>query len=221
MRHVIALDGPSGAGKSTVARKLASLMGFDYLDTGALYRGVALGLRHKGVEPDAADGALREAINNITVTFREGRVYLDGEDVSVDIRTPQMGHYSSVYSALGPVREALLPIQREAAQHNDLVAEGRDMTTVVFPQAWRKLYLDASVESRAMRRYLQLRGGGDMSVTMQIATSDVVERDRRDSSRDLAPLRRADDAHYIDSSNMTLQQTIDAALDFIRKGGHK
>ena len=214
MRRVIAIDGPSGAGKSSVAKRVAAEMGFDYLDTGALYRAVALALRRKGIEPEVSDVEIVHSLAGVSVAFRNGAVLLDGEDVSTAIRTPEMGHYSSVFSARGPVREFLMPVQREAALHHDLVAEGRDMTTVVFPNAWRKIYLDATTESRAMRRFLQLKGTSDVS--LEVATADVVERDQRDSSRDIAPLRRAPDAHYIDSSAYTLDQTVEAAMSIIR-----
>jgi len=213
---VIAIDGPSGAGKSTVAKMLAEMLGMDYLDTGALYRAVALGLVERGVSPEDPDEKISRALDKIEVSFLEGRVYLDGRDVSVEIRTPEAGHYSSVFSARRPVREFLLPAQREAARNRGLVAEGRDMTTVVFPGAWRKFYLDASVEARSKRRYLQLRKNG-VPATIEDARRDVVERDERDSSRDLAPLRVADDAFYIDSSEMSLEEVMRAVMDAIKR----
>lgn len=216
MKRVIAIDGPSGAGKSSVARRIAKEMGFDYLDTGALYRAVAVALTRKNISPEAQDDEIKSALDGIVVLFRDGKIFLDGEDVSALIRTPEMGHYSSVFSARRPVRDALLPIQREAALHGDLVAEGRDMTTVVFPDAWRKFYLDATVEARALRRYLQLKAAGNEAITMDNATSDVAERDKRDSSRDIAPLRRADDAHFIDSSFLSLNDTVGSMLEIIR-----
>ncbi|MGD2080791.1 MAG: (d)CMP kinase [Nitrospirota bacterium] len=211
MGKVIAIDGPSGAGKSTVARMLAEMMGMDYLDTGALYRAVALGLNSLGTSPDDPEHEISERLKNLEVRFRDGRVFLNGRDVSSEIRTTEAGHLSSVFSARKPVRDYLLPVQRRAAQEADLVAEGRDMTTVVFPEAWRKFYLDASVEARAQRRYLQLRQNGVLA-TMEDAEKDVVERDERDSSRDLAPLRVADDAVYIDTSNMTLEEVMKVVL---------
>lgn len=219
MKRVIAIDGPSGAGKSSVAKRIAREMGFDYLDTGALYRAVAVALTRNKISTEAPDEEIKSALKGIAVLFKDGKVFLDCEDVSTLIRTPEMGHYSSVYSARGPVRDSLLPLQREAAMHGDLVAEGRDMTTVVFPDAWRKFYLDATVEARALRRYLQLKAVGNETLTMDNATSDVAERDKRDSSRDIAPLRRADDAHYIDSSFLSLDQTVDAMLKIIRAEG--
>ena len=229
MGKVIAIDGPSGAGKSTVAKELAKKLGFSYLDTGALYRAVALALREKGIEPDDSDDKILEALRGIALTFNDGRVYLkentehrtqdtesfDGRDVSEEIRSPEIGHYSSVFSARKVVRDFLLNIQRDAAMSSDLVAEGRDMTTVVFPDAWKKFYLDASLNERAKRRYLQMRENGT-EITESVAEKDVVERDARDSSRDIAPLKKADDAVLIDSSVMTVSEVLENILKIIR-----
>ena len=138
MKRVIAIDGPSGAGKSTVARILAERLGFQYLDTGALYRAVALFLRRKGLDDGITDEQIREALHDLFIDFPDGRTLINGEDVSDEIRTPEIGHYSSVFSARRPVREFLLDIQRGYPRRHDTVVEGRDMGTVVFPTAWRK-----------------------------------------------------------------------------------
>jgi cytidylate kinase len=224
MGKVIAIDGPSGAGKGTIAKLLAKKLGFSYLDTGAFYRAVALALREKGIEPDASDAEISEALKGISVTFKDGKVFLHdnsalfyGRDVSEEIRSTEMGHYSSVFSARKVVRDFLLDIQRSASLHSDLVAEGRDMTTVVFPDAWKKFYLDASVEERAKRRYLQLKKMG-INITESEAKKDVVERDLRDSGRDIAPLRKADDAVIIDSSSMTINKVLENILKIVRIG---
>ncbi len=215
MRTVIAIDGPSGAGKSRVPMLLAGMLGFRYLDTGALYRAVALGLRRKGISPEDGDEKIKAALTGLEVVFDKSRVFLNEEDVSVEIRTPEAGHYSSVFSARRPVREFLLPQERSIAQEEDLVAEGRDMTTVVFPEAWKKFYMDASLPVRAKRRYEQLKKNG-VSVTIERATEDVMERDRRDSSRDMAPLRVAGDAVYIDSSEMSIEEVVKTMLEAIK-----
>ncbi|MBI4824522.1 MAG: (d)CMP kinase [Nitrospirae bacterium] len=215
MGKVIAIDGPSGAGKSTVAKLISQMLGFRYLDTGALYRAVALGLRKMGVSPDDKDEKIIETLRGILVSFSDGKVLLNGEDVSQEIRTPDAGHYSSLFSQRKPVRDFLLPIQRAEAQNSDLVAEGRDMTTVVFPDAWRKFYIDASSAERAKRRCLQLQENG-IPVTMEIALEDVLERDKRDSSRDIAPLRRSEDAVYIDTSTLPLEEVIKKILEDLK-----
>lgn len=216
MGRIIAIDGPSGAGKSTIAKMLAEILGFRYLDTGALYRAVALGLMRMGVEPEAADGRLAEALGKISVRASGSDVFLGGEDVSAEIRDPEVGHFSSVFSARRPVREFLLPVQEKAAAEADLVAEGRDMTTVMFPGAWKKFYLDADVESRARRRYLQLKQNG-VNITLERARDEVLDRDARDSSREFSPLRVAEDAFFIDTSEMSIEDVMRTVIDRVRK----
>lgn len=215
MGKVIAIDGPSGAGKGTIAKLLAGKLGFSYLDTGALYRAVALALREKGINPEDSDEKLKNALSVTDVSFKNGKVSLNGKDVSEEIRTTEMGHYSSVFSARKVVRDFLLDIQRSASLNADLVAEGRDMTTVVFPGAWKKFYLDASVEERAKRRYLQLKEKG-INITESEAKKDVVERDVRDSGRDIAPLRKAEDAVLIDSSSITIDKVLENIMKVVR-----
>ncbi|MCC6346119.1 MAG: (d)CMP kinase [Nitrospirales bacterium] len=216
MGRVIAIDGPSGAGKSTVSRRVAERLGFSFLDTGALYRAVALHLHRQGLTGDSPEEALRDSIEGTMVAFRTGSVFLNGEDVSEAIRTPEAGHYASVFSARKAVRDFLFQVQRDAALHGDIVAEGRDMTTVVFPDAWRKLYLDASEEGRARRRYRQLKEKG-IEISMEEALRDVRERDIRDSRRDIAPLRRAEDALYIDTTDMDLDEVISCILSSLER----
>jgi len=229
MGKVIAIDGPSGAGKSTVSRLIAEKLGFQFLDTGALYRAVALHLRRKGLDADNTDEEIRDALKGVSVFFKDGRVFLkdnsrlktqnselfSGEDVSEEIRTTEAGHYASVFSAKKAVRDFLLQIQRDAAIENDIVAEGRDMTTVVFPNAWKKFYLDASEEGRAKRRYQQLKDKG-IDIAMEAALKDVRERDIRDSSREIAPLKRADDAIYIDTTDLSLDEVLERVLQSLK-----
>lgn len=211
MKRIITIDGPSGAGKSSVAKEIARRLGFEYLDTGALYRAVALYLRKKGFDENIPDQELKKQLKDTKIVFEAGRVYLNGVDVSDQIRTPEIGHYSSVFSARPVVREFLLGLQREFPRRYDTVAEGRDMGTVVFPEADCKFFLDATVQERAKRRYLQLKAMGK-EITEEDALRDVEERDRRDSSRSVAPLRKADDAIYIDTTRMNLEETINLIL---------
>ncbi len=211
MKKVIAIDGPSGSGKSTISKRLAEKLGFQFLDTGALYRAIALHLRSANLTPESSDAEISCALEGVTVFFKNGRVLLNGRDVSDAIRTTEAGHYASVFSARRTVRDFLLQVQRDAALYDDIVGEGRDMTTVVFPRAWRKFYLDASVEGRARRRYLQLKEKGT-PVTKEEALKDVSERDMRDSQRDIAPLKRAEDAIYIDTTSMGLDEVAAAIL---------
>ncbi len=218
MKKVIAIDGPSGAGKSTLAKLLAAELGYTYLDTGALYRAVALNLIRMGVNESATDKELLPALKKTKVEFKKGLIMLNGEDVSHEIRSPEAGHYASVFSAKIPVREHLMNIQRNAALHSDLVAEGRDMTTVVFPSAYRKFYLDASVEERSRRRTLELISRG-FEVNKDRIHLDIMERDARDSGRDIAPLKKAADAHIIDSTGLSIDDVFRKILDIIIKDG--
>ncbi len=215
MGKVVAIDGPSGAGKSTVAKMLAGRLGFLYLDTGALYRAVALHFLHNGIRPEDDDRALAAALQSVDVRFRDGRVFLNGIDVSGEIRTTEVGHFSSVFSARKTVRAFLLEVQRRASSDNDLVAEGRDTATVVFPEACKKFYMEASVVERARRRYAQLKEQG-MDVTEEGAERDVVERDRRDSEREIAPLMKSGDAIIIDTTNRTIEQVLEEILAIVR-----
>jgi cytidylate kinase len=211
LARVIAIDGPSGSGKSSVSRLVAGRLGFQYLDTGALYRALALYLTRKGKTPEDSDDVISGTIRDVEIKLAGECVILNGEDVSDAIRTPESGHYASVFSAKKSVRKHLFRIQRDAGRDHDVVAEGRDMTTVVFPDAGVKIYLDASEEGRAERRYLQLKEKG-MPITMDEAIRDVKDRDFRDSNREIAPLKRADDAFYIDSTNIALEDVVDAIV---------
>lgn len=215
MKKVIAIDGPSGAGKSTIAKLIAKELGFDYLDTGALYRAVAFALRNNSIEPEDSDHRLRDALLRTNITYTSGKVFLHGRDVSEDIRSKEIDHYSSVFSAKKIVRDFLFDIQRNAASTSDIVVEGRDTTTVLFPNAWKKIYLDASLEERAKRRYLQFKEKG-MYISIEEAKEDVMRRDKRDANRDIAPLKRADGALAIDSSNLSVEQVKEKILEFIR-----
>jgi cytidylate kinase len=215
LKKVIAIDGPSGAGKSTIAKLIAKELGFDYLDTGALYRAVAFALRNNSIEPEDSDHRLRDALLRTNITYTSGKVFLHGRDVSEDIRSKEIDHYSSVFSAKKIVRDFLFDIQRNAASTSDIVVEGRDTTTVLFPNAWKKIYLDASLEERAKRRYLQFKEKG-MYISIEEAKEDVMRRDKRDANRDIAPLKRADGALAIDSSNLSVEQVKEKILEFIR-----
>ena len=217
MKKVIAIDGPSGAGKSTLAKLVAKELGYAYLDTGALYRAAALNLIRLGINELSSDEELLPALEKTKVEFRKGLIVLNGQDVSREIRSPEAGHYASVFSAKSLVREYLMNIQRAAALQTDLVAEGRDMTTVIFPSAYMKFYLDASVEERAGRRTLELLSKG-FKVNGDRIRLDIMERDARDSGRDIAPLKKADDAYLIDSTGLSIDDVFRKILDIIKKG---
>jgi cytidylate kinase len=216
MRQVIAIDGPSGSGKTTIAKLIAKELGYRYLDTGALYRAVAFSLRKHMVQPHDDDERLGSILGMTVVIFRAGRVILNGEDVTDEIRAKDIDHFSSVFSARKVVRDFLLGPQKEASLHDDLVIEGRDTGTVVFPGAQKKIFLDASVEVRAARRFYQYKDKG-IAITLEEAKDSIIERDRRDAYRDIAPLAKAPDALLIDSSNLSIEEVKNKILDFVRR----
>jgi cytidylate kinase len=201
---VIAIDGPAGAGKSTVARRLAERLGFFLLDTGAIYRAVALSAARRGIA--FSDGpALAEVARGLPIRFdAEGRVWLAGEDVSQAIRTPEMSQGASTVSAHPEVRAALLDLQRQLASGGRCVVEGRDIGTVVLPWAPVKIFLTASDEVRAKRRHDELLARG-ANVGYEATLAELRERDHRDTNRAVAPLRQAEDAVLVDTSNLDLE----------------
>ena len=208
----VAIDGPSGAGKSTVAKAVASRFGFIYLDTGAIYRTVGLAARRAGADPKDADSVL-PLLPGLSIRFDYGkdgaqRMFLNGEDVSAEIRTPEISMYASAVSAIPGVRAFLLDMQRDMAKKTSVVMDGRDIGTVVLPDAGLKIFLTASVEERARRRLAELSAKGDPSTFEQVL-ADMIERDRNDSTRAAAPLKAADDAVIVDTSDMGLEESID------------
>lgn len=215
---IIAIDGPSGAGKSTLAKRLAKELGFTYLDTGAMYRALALKVLREAVDL-ADDARLTELVRSTEIDLREegGRieVLLDGRDVATEIRTPEVSQMASKASALKIVRQRMLELQRAMGRRGSVVAEGRDIGTVIFPEAEVKIFLDASARERARRRYDELKAAG-RDVDFEETFREMEERDKRDSERDLAPLRRADDALLIDSSNAGAEAVAAMALARIR-----
>jgi cytidylate kinase len=216
-RPIIAIDGPAGAGKSTVARRVAEALGFVLLDTGALYRAVALAAQRGKVDvKDAARaGALAEDLaRRGAIRLETGKVTLDGEDVSRAIRTPEIGMDASTVSAHPAVRKALLDMQRSAGEAGGIVAEGRDIGTVVFVDAEHKFFLTASPEVRARRRYEELIQKGQ-EVTAEETLVEVKRRDAQDEGRVVAPLKPAPDAVLVDSSAMTIDAVVELILGLI------
>jgi cytidylate kinase len=209
-RYIVTIDGPVGSGKSTVARLLAKARGLTYLDTGAMYRVVALEAARQGLRPDDED-SLRTLCGRISISFKqeEGgqRVYSDGRDVTDEIRTPEISMLASRVSAARCVREALLLMQRAIGHNGGIVVEGRDAGTVVFPRAQFKFYLDARVDVRAERRHKELLAK-NMEIKYINILYDLQQRDLQDSTRDIAPLRPADDAICIDTSGMTIEDVV-------------
>jgi cytidylate kinase len=223
-RPIVAIDGPAGAGKSTVARMLADALGFVLVDTGALYRAVALSAKGAQVAWDdgPALGQLTRAIvaRSALVLERDPargvRVLLDGRDVTDEIRTPEMGMGASTVSTHREVRDALLDVQRQAGRAGGVVLEGRDIGTVVFPDAEVKFFLTASPEVRARRRHDELAAKG-VNSTFEETLADVRRRDEQDTTRAVAPLRKADDALLMDNSEWSIDETVRAMIERVRQ----
>jgi cytidylate kinase len=209
-RPVIAIDGPVGAGKSTVAKKLAERLGFEYVNTGAMYRAVAIAAREAGIGADERCAArnLGALLEHARIEFSGGRVMLDGRDVSADIGSSEIGESASRLSTLAPVRARMRELQRAAGERGGVVMEGRDIGTAVFPDAEYKFFLDASAEARAERRWRELDARGVL-IAREEVLAQLHQRDERDRGRELAPLMPAPDAIAIDSSAMSADEVVD------------
>ena len=217
----IAIDGPAGAGKSTIAKRAAGQLGFIYVDTGAMYRAMALYFLRKGIDR-ADEKAVEAACSDMDISLQyengEQKVLLNGEDVSGLIRTEEVSSMTSAISIYAPVRQKLLELQRELARTKDVIMDGRDIGTCVLPNAQTKIYLTASSHVRAIRRFKELEEKGQMCNLEEIE-QDIIERDYRDMHRDIAPLKQAEDALLIDSSQMTIDQVVEAIIEAARQRG--
>ncbi len=216
---VVAIDGPSGAGKSTAARLLAQRLGYLYIDTGAMYRAIGWKARQENIDT-ADENKLADLCTRSIITIKKDnndpRIYVNGIDVSGEIRTPEMGMIASAVSKSPAVRALLLTVQRELGRNGGVVMDGRDIGTVVFPDADVKFFLDASAEARGKRRYLELKAKG-LDVDCARITREIQERDKQDCGRDIAPLKKSDDALLIDSTALSIDATIETMLSVIRR----
>lgn len=221
--YKIAIDGPSGAGKSTLAKEIAAKLGYVYVDTGALYRTVGLYMYRNHIDPQNAPdviGALSSI--RVRVAYEQGtqHVYLNDEDVSEAIREHEISRYASLVSAVPEVRAFLLDLQRDIAKENSVVMDGRDIGTVIFPDAQVKIFLVANDETRAMRRCRELKEKGQ-TVAYETVLHDIRERDAQDRNREIAPAVAAPDAVVLDNSGMDLEQCTQAALAIIKEKIHE
>ncbi len=204
---IITIDGPAGAGKSTVARMLADRLGFEFLDTGAMYRAVAWACVDRGIDLNDAD-AVSEAVAEISIQFDGDRIVCNGRDVTTEIRSAEASHAASIVAAVPAVRLEMVRLQRESAAGHNYVTEGRDQGSEVFPDSECKFFLTADPIERAERRLLELQSRGQAGSKEEVL-AQIIERDERDRSRDIGPLIKADDAVEVDTSGKTIEQVVD------------
>lgn len=216
----IAIDGPAGAGKSSIAKALSKRLGYIYIDTGAMYRAVALFFLENNVA-DGTDSRIESLLEKleISIKYEDGaqKVILNGEDVTGKLRLEEIGKLASKFSAIGSVREKLVALQRKLAQKENVVMDGRDIGTVVLPNADLKIYLSASSKVRAKRRYLELLEKGQTDLDINEIEDEIIKRDEADMNREISPLKQADDAYYLDSSDMTLEEVVSKILSMVKE----
>lgn len=216
----IAIDGPAGAGKSSIAKALSKRLGYIYIDTGAMYRAVALFFLENNVA-DGTDSRIESLLEKleISIKYEDGaqKVILNGEDVTGKLRLEEIGKLASKFSAIGIVREKLVALQRKLAQKENVVMDGRDIGTVVLPNADLKIYLSASSKVRAKRRYLELLEKGQTDLDINDIEDEIIKRDEADMNREISPLKQADDAYYLDSSDMTLEEVVSKILSMVKE----
>mgnify|MGYP003229823432 FL=1 len=218
MGYNVAIDGPAGAGKSTIAKLVAKEKGYIYVDTGAMYRGLAIHFIKKGIKAEDIKGiveACKDAEVSIVYENDVQQIYLNGENVTAMLRTEEVGNMASKTSAIPAVREKLLELQRTLAREKNVIMDGRDIGTNILPNADVKIYLTASVETRATRRYKELLEKGENCVYEEIA-QDIKERDERDMNREIAPLKQAEDAILVDSSEMTIDEVVKTICSYCK-----
>lgn len=209
---IIAIDGPSGAGKSTVARLLSKELGFEYIDTGAMYRALAYKAYKNNI--DINEALISEMLKTTTINYYDNQILLDGENVEKQIREEVISLASSKISALKIVREKMVELQRSIAVNKNVILDGRDIGTIVFPNADYKFFITASVEERAKRRYEQLKAN-KVETDFQSVLNDIIKRDKNDSTRKNSPLKKAEDAILVDTTNMDINQVVKTIADYI------
>ena len=218
MGYNVAIDGPAGAGKSTIAKLVAKEKGYIYVDTGAMYRGLAIHFLDKGIQPQETEKVIEACKDaEVTIAYEDAvqHVYLNGKDISSRLRNEEVGNMASVTSAIPEVRKKLLELQQNLAKTQNVIMDGRDIGTNILPDADVKIYLTASVDTRAKRRFDELKEKGQ-DCDFDAIKEDIKERDARDMNREIAPLKKAEDAILVDSSEMTIEQVVETICGYCR-----
>ena len=219
MSYVVAIDGPAGTGKGTIAKIVAERLNLIYIDTGAMYRAVCVKALNNGIEPDEIQN-VENILKNISIKLNrvngKQQILLDGEDVTEQIRTPKVDSYVAKFAAIKQVREKMTPLQREMKSQGNIIMEGRDITTVVFPNAEVKIYLDATVEERAKRRYKQNIEKG-IDCTYEEVLKSIKERHILETTRKIAPLKQAEDAVYLDTTELSIEEVVQRVIEIINE----
>ena len=215
----IAIDGPAGAGKSTIAKLVAKKLNYVYVDTGSMYRAMALACIRNGIKADEKEKVVEITKNvDVSISYEDGvqQVYLDGENVNQYIRTEEVGNMTSAISVYAPVREKLVELQKKLAKKQDVIMDGRDIGTCVLKDAFLKIYLTASSKTRPVRRFKELTEKG-VECNLEDIENDIIERDYRDMHREISPLTKADDAVLLDSSNMSIEQVVEEIIKLVEE----
>lgn len=213
----VAVDGPAGSGKSTISKKAAQILGFEYIDTGAMYRALTLKVLNKGLDPQKKEEVI-SLLKDTDIDFIDNHIYLDGEMVDDEIRQNIISQNVSYIAAIKEVREAMVKIQQKMAKYKSVIMDGRDIITVVLPNADFKVFVNASVEERSRRRYKELIEKGEKDITLEQIMEDIERRDYIDSNREIAPLVKTEDSYLLDTTGYTIGESVDLLVSFIKRG---
>lgn len=213
----IAIDGPAGAGKSTIAKKIAGILSFEYIDTGSMYRALTLKVLRLKIDPESEKDIIA-ILKDTNIDFKNNHIYLDGEQVDNQIRENIINNYVSYIARIKEIREEMVKIQQQLALTKSVIMDGRDIGTIVLPNADHKIFVTASVDERSNRRYKELLEKGEIDISLEQIKNEIINRDRIDSTRDVSPLIQSEDAHLIDTTNMTIDECVNEIISIIKRG---
>lgn len=213
----IAIDGPAGAGKSTIAKKIAEILSFEYIDTGSMYRALTLKVLRLKIDPESEKDII-DIMKDTNIDFKNNHIYLDGEQVDKQIRENIINKNVSYIARIKEIREEMVRIQQKLALTKSVIMDGRDIGTIVLPNADHKIFVTASVDERSNRRYKELLEKGEIEISLEQIKNEIINRDRIDSTRDVSPLIQSEDAHLIDTTNMTIDECVNEIISIVKRG---